>query len=228
MTRKEIADLAIQTAVAIGTLGAVAAAIWGDWLRDHLAAPILKIELTDPIGSLLPIASPPGLVMTQSRTAFWVHGRVVNKRRWVTPKNCRVLLRTLQLRGVDGKFAPVLLSVPLRFVWSPSEITGPTVDVPIDHYFDFGRIIHPPFPGPDCVFVPVLYSVSNNFQGIVRAGGCLRFGLQVQADNYSRDDLTVIEVEWNGNWSEDPDQMRQNLKVAIIAAEPIEPEPQVI
>jgi hypothetical protein len=229
MTEKEIADFVIQVVVAIGTLGVVVVAIWGDWFRDRFAAPRLTVELAAPIGSFVPINPLPGIAVAQSRIAFYVHARVVNKRRWVTAKNCRVLLREIRERSADGQFRSIPLSVPLRYVWSPSEATGPVVDIPVDHYFDFGHIVHPPLPGPEHLFTPVLYSYSNNFRGFVSRGQCLRFVLRVQADNYTRDDPVVIEVEWNGIWSDDLDTMRQNLRVTMIVEAPLdEPERPII
>jgi hypothetical protein len=208
-------ELIIQALIAAGTLAVALVAIWGDWFRSKFAAPKLKIELVDPVGTILRLSDLPGIQTTQQRHAFWVNAKVVNLRRWTTPKNCRVLLRSLAQRGPDNVYEQIPLTVPLQYVWSPSQITPSSVDIPHEQYFDFGCIAeHPVFPPRH--FRPMLYSYTNDFRGYLQANQSIRYSLQIQADNFASENYQVFEVSWDGEWNSDITVMRVHIKIREI------------
>ena len=131
-----------------------------------------------------------------------------NARSTVSAINCRVLLKKIWRKVPNGVFQEATLTVPLTFVWSPSEITPPYVTLVKEHIFDFGIVIE----GQD-YFRPVLLSYTNNFQGIVKANEVVRFGLEIVSDNFVSPHLQVFEVAWNGQWSDNMDIMAQNLQI---------------
>jgi len=84
---------------------------------------------------------------------------------------------------------------------------------------DFGWLAEPhPVAGhlPGDRVYPNLYVYAGNFDGYVYRNEVVRYYLEVRAENYVPTELTVIEVFWNGEWSEDLDAMRQNLVVREI------------
>ena len=204
-----VTELLIQGFIAFGTIAVVIIAIWGDWFRARFAAPKLRIELIEPIGAFVPLSG------SGKRTAFWVNAKVVNQRRWINPKNCRVLLRSLARRGPNNIFKQIPLTVPLQYMWAPSELSPPSVDIPHEHYFDFGSIVDSSTPLPQN-FRPMLYSYTNNFRGFLQAGESIRYSLQIQADNFASDKYQVFEVAWDGEWNSDFFRMREHLKVKEI------------
>lgn len=102
----------------------------------------------------------------------------------------------------------MLLTVPLTFIWAPSEITPPYVTLVKEHILDFGIVIE-----AEDNFRPLLLSYTNNFQGFVRANEVVRFGLEIVSDNFVSSQLQVFEVAWNGNWSDNLDTMAENLQI---------------
>jgi hypothetical protein len=90
-----------EAATAIGTIGAVIVALFGGWLRAHLAAPRLEIRLGrgDKKGFRVPVLM--SLDGKQIDTVGrWYHLCVENKRRWSPAKDVRLLL--LKLEFPDG------------------------------------------------------------------------------------------------------------------------------
>ena len=208
-------EIVIQAAASAATVAAVVVALWGDWFRSKVAAPKLRIELPAPVGTFVPLSSNSGRLDYTKHIAFYVHCKVVNDRKWVRARNVRVLLRAIHRMGPDGRFMPVPLSVPLQFVWSNSEITPPAVDIQDEQYFDLGCIVNPP-SGSSQQFLPAFYITSNNFRGNLQANECLRYSLQIQAEHFASERFSVIEVAWDGKWNENPEVMREHLRISAI------------
>jgi len=195
--------LVIDGAVAFGTIAVALLAIWGDWIRSKLAPAKLVIQLHTPEGD-------PTTDVNGSRLMFY-HMKVVNQRPWLPALNCRVLLRGLTKRGPDSFFHPVPMAVPTQFVWAPAEITPPVITVVREQILDFGIVGE-----GQAMFVPRLYSVANNFQGLVGANEAVRFQLQIEASNFSASTYQVFEVAWDGQWSFAPATMAQHLRIREI------------
>src|ERR1700676_4833591 len=73
--------LFVNVLVAIGTIGAVIVALFGDWFRFKLFRPTLNIRLLDPEGEApLLMPDPNGVIADFAR---WYQFRVGNSRRWL-------------------------------------------------------------------------------------------------------------------------------------------------
>lgn len=199
-----VADLVVNIIVAFGTIAIAVLAIWGDKFRAWFAGPHLTMVPHNLRGSVVPLTNGP--------LSIFYHLRVVNRRRWTSATNCRVLLTNLWRRGPGGSFQELPLAVPLTFVWAPSEITPPYVTIRGEHIFDFGILRQ-----GDDHFRPVLLSYTNNFQGFVHANEVVRFGLQIISDNFVSPRPQVFEVAWNGGWDDDLDRMALNLQIREVA-----------
>jgi hypothetical protein len=200
MSKSEIINAIINGFTAIGTIIVAVLAIWGDAIRARFAGPKLSLTSHNLRGSVVPLSN-------GSRSIFY-HLKVVNARNWVRAKNCRVLLKKIWRRVPNGAFQEVTLTVPLTFVWAPSEITPPYVTLVKEHVLDFGIAIE----GQDN-FRPVLFSYTNNFQGFVQANDVVQFGLEIVSDNFVSPRLQIFEVAWNGQWSDNLDVMAHNLQI---------------
>src|SRR5574341_267047 len=133
MTKSEIINAIINGLTAIGTIIVAILAIWGDFFRAQFAGPKLSLVPHNLRGSVVPI--------TNGRRSIFYHLKVVNARNWVRATNCRVLLKKLWRRVPNGAFQEVTLTVPLTFVWAPSEITPPYVTLVKEHVLDFGVVL---------------------------------------------------------------------------------------
>ena len=190
--------LGVAAGVAVSIL-----AIWGNYFRAKLAAPKLRLVPHNLGGNL-----------TRLTLGGWVvyyHLKVQNRRPWSVAKNCRVLLKQIDVRGPDQEFNRAPLVVPLQFVWAPAELTSALVDITREHVLDFIRLKE-----NDDTAYPVLYGYPNEFRGLLTANGAIRYGLEVAADGVFDSRLYVFEVAWNGRWSRNMKEMAHNLTVKQI------------
>jgi hypothetical protein len=200
------ANFVIQTIVAIGTLGVVFVAIWGEWLKSKFAAPRLSIEIADVRGVLGKGAA--------DKKAIYYHMRVTNSRWWASARRCRVLLREVHRRGPDQQFHALPMPVPIQFHWAPRGYAPLEVDVSHEQTLDFGTITE-----HEERFAPALTVMLASFDGFVRANEAIRYSLQLCADGYKSECYHTFEVAWNGKWSPDLDEMSRNLVLRKISGE---------
>lgn len=205
MTEAERINIVINSLVALGTIAVAILAIWGDWVRSRVAGPKLSIAPHNLRGVVIPISNGP---ISNGPLSVFYHLKVVNKRDWVNATNCRVLLKKIWRKAPNGSFQEAILPVPLTFVWAPAEITPAYISLQKEHIFDFGLVIK----GQDR-FMPRLISITNNFQGYVFAGDVVRYGLEIVSDNFVSRKLQIVEVAWNGQWSDNLDEMSNNLQI---------------
>lgn len=192
-------------------------AIWGDWVRSILAAPDLRIELPADCWTVMRMDhGTNGVVTFTTRPlALYVHGKVVSKRRWCPPKNCRVMLTAIHKQRSSGDFEPVQFPVPRQFVWSPTGAAPQLASFTDSQKFDLGRMgdsTHKLTQG----FTPLLYSYGNDFRGLVGANQVLRYTLQIEADYLSQGTIAVVEVRWDGVWRDNVESMPSHLEVNIV------------
>lgn len=199
----QVCSLVIQAVIAIGTITVAVLAIWGQWIRSKLAPPKLSIQPHNLRGIVTRFTDGPRVI--------YYHLKVINHRSWVSAKNCRILLRSIYRQGPNRQFQPVPLPVPPQFVWSPAPVTPPLITLTRGEIIDFGRLTE-----NATRFEPVLYWYPNNFQGYVEQNDVVRYCLEIVADGYTSKRYHVFEVAWNGEWSENLDEMAKNLIIREI------------
>jgi hypothetical protein len=100
------------------------------------------------------------------------------------------------------------MAVPLQFVWAPAELTPPVVRISTEQILDLGYVIE----GGDA-FRPALYAYTNDFNGYVHAGEAVRYALEIVADRYVAKQYYIVEIPWNGEWTDNLDQMARSLPI---------------
>jgi hypothetical protein len=195
-------NLLVQSFVAIGTILAVILAIWGDLIRSVLVPPKLRLHVHNPRGT--------PTQFNDGQKVYFYHLRVKNSRTWSPARNCHVTLRELYRRGPDQLFHPVALPVPVQFIWAPAEFTPPRIHLVTEQVLDFGTLTE------HGRFTPRLAVMLNDFKGFVNPNDAVRFCLEICADGYHAARFQVFEVAWNGKWSENPNQMAENLQIREI------------
>jgi hypothetical protein len=199
---------AAEAATGIGTMGAVIVALFGGWLRAHLAAPRLEIRLDNRNGIYVPTVLDAGgeKIDTFSR---WYHLRVENKRRWSPANEVRVLLLKFEQRDAAGQYQTTWVGeLPLQ--WSNQHITplAPTIG-----------------PAYDCVLCSVvkhpsgqhtlsLYPLIRPFHLTTSWQGKAEFALTLQARSLDSDsNVFRAAVAWDGHWIDDTLEMARHLVV---------------
>jgi len=196
----------VQAAGAIGTLAVAAAAIWGGLIRAYLAPSKLTIEPHDLRGHVTKFSD--------GTFVIFYNLKVVNRRSWIPARNCRVILKQVRKRAPNGEFQPIpSYSVPMPFVWAPAELTPPMITVVRDQVVDFGCL-----PKNAEHFRPCLYIYPNDFQGFVGPDEAARYFLEVVSDDFVSRKHLVVEVAWDGEWTDKLDDMKRHLVVRVVDA----------
>ena len=164
----DVANLVIQGLVALGTVGAVIAAIWEDPIRARFVRPKLAL-----IGNNLD--GDPTHYESGARAMFYTL-KVTNEGR-LAAKNCRVMLVGLSRRDPSGGFQPVPLAFPCQFMWTPLEYMPLIINITREQILDLGHI---DLNGEkNSKFFPRLYFLPHNFRGVVGPNEAVRFQLHI-------------------------------------------------
>ncbi len=196
MACAEFWSIVVQSFVAVGTLLLAVIAIWGDWIRHRFFGPKLEINLLDNKGTLTYI--------TDGTPGRFYKVNVSNSRKWSPAKNVRVILKNILKPAADGTLAPQVLSGPLQLHWMhllPQYRTiGP------DEICTYANLVK----GKNFLLSP--YIVPNNFVGFITSNQKMLIEVQAVADNSESKPL-FIDISWDGQWSDDTNQMQQHLVV---------------
>ena len=212
-TKQILTDVVIPSLTAFGTVAVAILAIWGNWFQRKFAPARLVIEPHNNFqGSQTTWGhrNPDGTVACAT-DAYFFHAKVVNKRRWIAPSNCQVLLRALSKRNAAGDFVPVPLTIPFQHVWSPKEFSPIYVSVEDERVFDFGILVK-----ENDRFHPVHYIQHNDFEGDIKANEAVRYSLQIVSDRFVSETYQVFEVTWDGQWDDNPTEMGRHLVIKEI------------
>jgi len=185
---------------AVGTLLVATVAVWGEHLRKLLWRPKLVLEEPDERGHFT--------TAQDGHQVWYCHVQVRNTRAWCPARNCRVLLRAAHRRGPDGRFAPVPLWTPIQLQWSFPSYTPLTPTVVRHQRADLGVL-----DKEAEVFNPLPYFCPTYFNGKVAKGEAVRYIVEVEGENFVPKEQAVIEVAWDGKWTENPEEMRTHLTV---------------
>jgi hypothetical protein len=201
----------VQVGVAIGTLLAVVAAIFGEAIRARLFKPKLRLELSSSTGIRVPMVmvAPEG---TQRKTeSHWFHVKVINagsSARWPAAIETRVMLLRAEVLDASGHSQSVWSgAVPLR--WSHHEFDplprtiGPEAECDLCSVVkDKWIALHPLIPQSD-------------FEWMRR--NAVHWRLTLQARSVEVDSpVLVIAINWDGSWSDDPREMSKHLGVKVL------------
>ena len=199
----------IEALVAIGTIAVAVLAIWGDWFREKLGmGPKLGLRVRDTQGSLTSRGD--------ERRVIYYHLIVENKRRWALARGVQVMITQIWRQAAGGNFKAEDLAARLPLTWQFPQFNPVNPNIRDSRLCDLGFVIE----GEDH-FRPSLYFYPNNFGGFVRAGDTVRFGLEVRAENFTSESPHVIEVSWDGQWTEDIDKMKLHLDISDRGTKPV-------
>ncbi|HJZ41526.1 MAG TPA: hypothetical protein VJ203_14255 [Bacteroidales bacterium] len=199
MTNYEIWSLIINAAMAIGVIGIALLAVFGDGFRKIIFPARLEVEILDKNGELT--------ILDSGHRVIYYHLRFIN-RKSVVVRNCRVYLKKIQKRQADGKFQDMPMSVPPRYVWTPSETSPEGVDIVTEQVVDFGYIID-----NSREFKPTVTPIYNSFKGNLGQNESFIYYIEIVADNYRSRQLIGIEVSWDGKWPENLKDMHRSLVI---------------
>jgi hypothetical protein len=205
---------AAEAATATGTIGAVIVALFGGWLRAHLAAPRLEIRLGQGGKNGVRVGVRQGPIDGKQidTVGRWYRLCVENKRRWSPAKDVRMLLLNFEQPNAAGQYRTTWLGeVPL--VWSNQQVIPLTPTIGPPHECDLCSVVKQPDGRHTLSLHPLIqpFNLPSSWQDEVR------FVLTLQARGVDSDsDEFRVEVSWDGQWADDTIEMAQHLVVRLV------------
>jgi len=197
----------LRTIFAIGPLLVAALAIWGEWVRAHIAGPRLTLSLREG-GYLTPRTD--GI---STWNAIFYHLEVGNQRAWSPAKAVQVRVVGIEKRRPDGSYFREQV-LPLQLTWIFPEIQTeryPTITSP--NICDLGCLDEHMME-----FRLSTYGTPFIFPGRISANEGMRVTLIASAQNGESRPL-VVEISWDGVWLADVHQIQKHLVVKEVPAE---------
>jgi len=203
---------AVYALAAVGTVGAVVVALFGEWIRAHLWPPKLVVSLRDSTDESVPtkLATEEARVITQSR---WCHVHVENTRRRFSPAtDVQVFLLSVEEPDAAGTFQLRWAAEPVPLAWSHQKYKPATFRIGVPRQADLCSVVQHPTDGTHFLLLAPLF---QPFALPVRWETGCKLALTVQARGVEADSNKLrVEVAWNGEWSDDPRTMRRHLTVS--------------
>lgn len=202
----KILNLIIQIFIALGTISVSILAIWGGYFRYKFGSPKIKIIPENLRGDVTWENHGDG----PKRPIIYYYLKVFNSRSWSEVKNCKIILKSYYIKLPNGKFQQQQLMLKPTFQWTIKDINNDCINFFDEHTFNFGLIRQ------EDIFWPALTIVPNNFIGTISKNETKRFTLEVIADGFKMKRYQTFEVAWNGQFSDNLDEMSKNLQIIEI------------
>ena len=206
----------LNLAIAVGTIGAVLLALFGDLLKSKLFPACLEISVNNLKGVFTPIERSVRMSEThikkETGKSRYYHAVVSNKKKWPRAGQVQLFLKSIEEPNIDGC---------LEEIWSG--------DVPIcwrnQPFYPALRDIG---SHADCDLFSIQQYESECFLEIhplfkpynlhtIRAGSA-DFALRLQArSDKGESPITMIRIKWNGNWDDGESEMSKNVSIKIIS-----------
>ena len=208
-------ELAVQIAVAIGTIGAVVVALFQSQLRLKFAPPRLTISLLSPRGYRTDVhLFPPGTnELSQSRieSARFYHIQVENKRRWSTANQVQVFLTRIDMPGPDGDMRIAWLGeVPMRWRYQDANPIARTIGP--DAQCDLCSVVKEKFLRLETLIRPTeLPCEWREPTNVV---------VYLQARSVEVDSPVIrVKIAWDGKWQDGDLEMGDHMVVEQISGD---------
>jgi hypothetical protein len=194
----------VSVAVAVGTIGTVIAALFGNILRTKFFPPRLEVHLRDAAGEFTPVRNLTTLAHVDD--ARYYHLRVLNRRRRLAPADVQTFLIRIEEPGPDGS---------LRVSWS-GELPFRCRD---QEHYPVIRTIGPPVDYDLCAVFNqdrrlTLLPLYQPFSLPIERRQACRFVATFQARSGVADsDMVRLQIAWDGRWADGSTEMRGHLVV---------------
>lgn len=174
-------------------------------VRSWWPGPKLRVLPHNPLGELTTLAD--------GTPVRYYHLTVTNDRKWSTAHNVRVLLTNIFQPAADGSWVDRSFGGPLQLTWQSPELHEQYPSIGPDYVSDLGCIVK----GRQFGLTP--YVIPNDFNGFVGPNQSIRVKVVAVADN-GKSEPALIEIAWNGNWSDEAEEMGHHLIVEKVTGQP--------
>jgi hypothetical protein len=196
----------VQVAAALGTIGAVLVALFGQVLRAKSFPPQLVLTLPRPHGEpervrLTSKEFPDG----REEEARFYRLCVSNRRRWSPANQVQVVLLGVETPTADGQFVPTWIGdVPLA--WTHQQVFPALRTIGSDAHVDLCSVVKDKWLQLHPLIVPFGLEVLS------RHGTTWRLWVQAKS-NECESRVHRVTIAWDGEWHHDAIEMRHHLRI---------------
>jgi hypothetical protein len=213
----------VSCATAVGTIGAVVAALFGDPIRRKFAPPRLQIRLSDNPAEgtkaltklTVTVNGQPQERQTQSR---WYHVRVENLRRhYTTATEVRLWLLELKIQDAGGSWRTEWIG-ELPMTWKDQIVKLPTLTMGQPDEADLCFVNKDdPVAGEGKHLLQLTTAIFKSPPPLQWTAAC-HIMVKLQARSIeTASNIYAVEIHWDGQWDDDDTKMR-NQHLAVHAA----------
>lgn len=195
----------VDVAVAIGTTGAVLAALFGKWFQAKVFPPRLSLRLDDPEGEATPEKIGGGPLTQPAR---YYHLRVHNSRLWSPAHEVRVVLLQVEEPGPTGE-PQIVWTGDIPLVWRHQSLYPVGRTIGQDSYADLCSIRESKRLHLHLLIEPL------NLKLVREKSTTLIVTLQAQGNEVASPPIRIL-IAWDGKWEEGKAEMRRHLTVEEI------------
>jgi len=127
------------------------------------------------------------------------------------------MIKGIWRKAADGTYKAEALVADIPITWAFSQFNPVNPKIRDKRICDFGFLRE-----NTTHFQPSLYFYPNNFTGYVGKNDSVRFGIAINAENFTSKNMLVIEVSWDGTWNTDLDKMERHLVIKEVEASNLE------
>lgn len=190
----------INALVALGTIGTVIAALFGNILRAKFRPPLLRVKLLTSTGEKH---------KTNDDDIRYYHLQVSNEnRRWSPATNLDVRLIRLEKPGPDDELQVTWMAdVPIRCRHQELYPLQQEIGSPID--YDLCSVRKSGFFELHPIILP--YNLERQIKGPCH----LVLSFQVKSTQ-SDSDIARFRIDWDGNWHDGDAEMQNHFKIKML------------
>jgi len=160
--------------------------------------PKLRIALKNPKGEVS--------MFNDGVLSRYYHLRVWNERRAAPAHNVRIVIKSLYRPSADGTMSQITLSGPLQMAWQFQGSNPQFQTIGAESTCDLG-----------CLRQGEVFRLSTlfhhiSFNSTIESGQKIIVGIIALSDEVESNELK-LEIAWDGNWSEDSDEMLRHMVI---------------
>ncbi len=196
-------NLSVNVAVAIGTIGAVLVALFGQAFRGKFFPPRLSLRLTDGNGEATRVTIDGG----RTEQARFYHLVVSNTRRWSPAHEVRIVLLQVEEPGPTGALQ-VTWEGDIPFGWRHNVLFPVTRTIGADAFADLCSVGQGGWLRLQLLLAPFNLEIER------RRASTLVLTLQARSAEVDSP-IVRIRVAWDGQWEGGEVEMRRHMLVEL-------------
>ncbi len=199
----------VQLAVAVGTVGAVLVALFGQGFRAKYFPPKLSLTIPDPGGEKTIVRVVSGQIPEgRPEDARYYRIRVSNRRRWSPANQVQVVLLRVEEPAADGQFA-VSWAGDLPLTWTHQQLFPPLRTIGPDSQVDLCSVVKDKWLALHPLIAPYNLNVQRRDPA--------KLILWVQAKSNECDSPVLrVHIAWDGGWHDGAQEMKRHLILKVI------------